>query len=247
MYFFAFREPTSFASFLPLNGHMLVLGNRSVRPDGDMFPGNAVNRPIFVVNGGRDPLYPAEGVRPFVEHLRRLGAEIVFRVQEDAEHSTRWWPHERAAFERFVDAHARNPLPDRLSWQAEWVDRYNRIDWLIIDQLGPVDSEARFDDGNLMDGRGRRKIVPRSAPAGRVDLVRRGNTVEATTEGVRAFTLLLSPVQFDFGEPVTVIVNGRVAFGGRVAPSVRMLFEWAAKDNDRTALFGASLRIDLAG
>ena len=62
-YFFAFREPTAFASFLPLNGQMLVLSNPSTLVDGDLYPGNAVNRPLFAVNGGRDRLYPAAGVR----------------------------------------------------------------------------------------------------------------------------------------------------------------------------------------
>ena len=101
-YFFAFRDPTAFASFLPLNGQMLVLANPDSGVDGDIFVSNAVNKPFFVVNGGRDPLYPAAGVRPFVEHLRKLGSEVVFHVQEEAGHNTDWWLDERPAFEQFV-------------------------------------------------------------------------------------------------------------------------------------------------
>ena len=63
-------------------------------------------------------------------------------------------------------------------------------------------------------------IFPRRKPSGRVDLVRRGNVVEASTEGVRAFTLLLSPSVFDFRRPVQVVANGRTAFEGMVEPSV---------------------------
>ena len=37
-------------------------------------------------------------------------AELVFHVQEEAEHNTRWWPEERAAFEGFVVAHPRKIL-----------------------------------------------------------------------------------------------------------------------------------------
>jgi hypothetical protein len=54
---------------------------------------------------------------------------------------------------------------------------------------------------------------------GRVDLVRTGNLVEARTSGVRRFTLLLSPDQFDFSQPVRATVNGRTAFDARVDPS----------------------------
>jgi dienelactone hydrolase len=243
-YFYAFRAPTPFASFLPLNGQMLVLGNPTSMTDGAIFPGNAVNRPLFVVNGGQDQLYPARQLAPFVQHLADLGAEVVFHIKEEAGHNTSWWPEERAAFEQFVDAHPRNPLPDRLSWQTERVDRYNRIDWLVIERLGSVEGESDLPDSNLMRAF-RRPVFRQSGTSGRVDLVRRGNTVEASTQGVRTFTLLLSPSQFDFSQPVMVVVNGRTAFQGRVTPSVQTLLEWAARDNDRRALFGAALRIDV--
>jgi len=79
--------------------------------------------------------------------------------------------------------------------------------------------------------------------SGRVDIVRRGNTIEARTRGVRAFTLLLSPDVFDFSSPFVVRVNGRNTFTGRVARDVSTLLKWAARDNDRTMLFGAELKI----
>ena len=59
VYFMAFRDVTPWASFLPLIGHMVVLGTPSVRAEGEMYPGNAVNKPLYVVNTGRDRLYPA--------------------------------------------------------------------------------------------------------------------------------------------------------------------------------------------
>jgi hypothetical protein len=42
---------------------------------------------------------------------------------------------------------------------------------------------------------------------------------------------------------VKVVVSGRVAFDGRVEKSLEMLRKWAARDNDRTMLFGAELKI----
>jgi poly(3-hydroxybutyrate) depolymerase len=249
-WFFAFRDPTAFASFLPLNGQMLVLSNPSTGVDGEMFPANSVNRPFFAVNGGRDQLYPAAGVTPYLEHLQDIGTDVVFHVQEEAEHNTRWWPEERAAFERFLDAHPRNPFRDQLSWETERTDRYNRVDWLVIDRLGHVEGETDFEESNVV-GRGsgilgrRSPIFPHSGRSGRVDLTRRGNVVTVRTNGVRAFTLLLSPNQFDLNQPVSVVVNGNVAFRGSVTPSVRTLLEWAARDNDRTALYGVALPIEL--
>jgi hypothetical protein len=88
-------------------------------------------------------------------------------------------------------------------------------------------------------------IFANARPSGRVDLARDGNTVRATTSGVAAFTLLLSPDMFDFARAITVVANGRTVFNGRVTPSVRTLLKWAARDNDRTMLFGAELPIAL--
>jgi hypothetical protein len=70
--------------------------------------------------------------------------------------------------------------------------------------------------------------------------------VTAATRGVAAFTLLLSPAQFDFAKPVTVVVNGRTAFEGKVEKNIRTLLKYAAVDNDRTMLFGAEVHVDLA-
>src|SRR6185295_14864203 len=90
-----------------------------------------------------------------------------------------------------------------------------------------------------------RHLFARTGPTGRVDLARSGNTVTATTRGVAAFTLLLSPDQFDFARPVKVVVNDRTVFDGKVEKQLRTLLKFAAADNDRTMLFGAELHIDL--
>ena len=66
-----------------------------------------------------------------------------------------------------------------------------------------------------------------------------------STHGVRAFALLLSPSKFDFRQPIRVIANGRPVFDRKVEPSVATLLKWAARDNDRTMLFGAENEIDL--
>ncbi len=44
-----------------------------------------------------------------------------------------------------------------------------------------------------------------------------GNTVQAATKGVAAFTLLLSPDKFDFNQPIKVIANGHEVFNARVS------------------------------
>jgi acetyl esterase/lipase len=243
-FYIAMRATTPFASFLPLNGNLMVLRSEDVA-SGDLFPTNLRNKPFFAVNGGRDPLYPAAFVGRYVAHLKEKGVEVDYEPQADGAHNTAWWPTVKDSFEAFVRSHPRKPLPDTLTWESSGTTLDNRAHWLVIDKLGPKGrNEPPLDDVNVLTDVGP-MMFDNSHPSGRVDLVRTGNTVTATTRGVAEFTLLLSPDVFDFAQPVRVLANGRVAFNGRVDPSVATLFKWAARDNDRTMLFGAELHIKL--
>jgi hypothetical protein len=328
-YYAAMRDTTPFASFLPLNGFIAVLEAETAEADGDLFPNNLVNKPLFVVNGGRDPMYPTSVVDPYIEQLKKGGVEIVYRPQPAAAHDTSWWPEIEDSFERFVADHPRKPLPDALSWESGAPNIPSRAHWIVIERLG----DQRRDEPSLPDvnrmatrpvpdfgirGSGTRinrvvkgsnaeqiglrpadvvlainnqpatpgtdiadllraypsgrpllfsverggesvRLTGRYAPtllpgesdamfpprrqSGRVDLIRKGNTVEAKSKGVAAFTLLLSPDQFDLNRAVTVVVNGRTVFHGIVQRDIRSLLKWAARDNDRTMLFAAELPV----
>jgi len=326
-FYVAMRDTTPYASFLPLIGSIMVLGN-PVFELGDLYPNNLLTKPFFIVNGERDPLYPTGDVTPIVRYLRQGGVSVTYRPQPNGDHNTVWWPAVKASFETFEREHARNPLPDTLTWQCGEGDSFCRAHWLTIDRLtstgGPEmrpdvntvpmsalrrfglratggrvlsisqgsNAEklglARFDVvlkingrpvGDDMDdvlekcckpGKPIRVAVSRNqetielkglyqpstelertmtllprrqSHSGRVDLVKSGNTVRATTSGVAEYTLLISPDQFRFGEPVTVITNGQVSFTGVVEKSLPTLLKWAARDDDRTMLFGAEIHV----
>jgi PDZ domain len=329
-YYVAMRDTTPFASFLPLNGFILVLRNETTDADGDLFPNNLVNKPLFVVNGGRDPLYPTSLVDRYVDHLKKGGVDLAYRPQPDAAHDTSWWPEVKESFERFVTEHPRRPLPDTLTWECGEVP--SRAHWLVIDRLAARRSDdpampdvnrmttppapdfgirgagthlnrvlkgsnaeriglksgdvvvtinnqrtpdgtdvadvlrgfpagrplvftaVRGDQPVRLTGRYEPTVIAGEAEAmfppehesGRVDLVRTGNRVDATTRGVGAFTLLLSPDQFDLNRALTVVVNGRTVFDAAVQKNIRTLLTWSARDNDRTMLFAAELPIEVA-
>jgi dienelactone hydrolase len=329
-YYVAMRDTTPYASFLPLNGYWMVLASSDV-DHGEIFANNLRNKPLFIVNGGRDPLYPTRVVDPYVEHYKKGGISLEYHPQPEAGHNTQWWPVIKEPFEAFVRSHPRQPLPDALTWETSDSSAHNRAHWLVIDRLGSVKDEAkaladlnemaaepaldfgvrsigarvnrvmpgsnaeqlglksgdvlvRLNDQTVRGGTDvqealdevrpgahidllvardnlpveiggtyepklatgpPRKLFARSGRSGRVDLSRTGNLVQAATRGVAAFTLLISPDQFDFTKPVKIVANGRTVFEGRVQKDVRTLRKWAAVDNDRTMLFGAELKIDL--
>lgn len=241
-FFLAMRAATPWAACASLIGHPAVLANPATGAD-QLYYANLVNCPMYIVNGGRDRLYPAESVLPWVELMGRIGVSGEFHVHPEAGHTTSWWPSERPLFEKYLAAHARVAHPERLSWETDRTDRYARIRWLVIDELGKRPSDVPLEDANSLDGRD--PMFPRQRPSGRVDLVRKGNVIEARTRGVRRFTLLLSPDVIDFARPVQVVVNGRTVFDGRVKKDVATLVKWAARDNDRTMLYGAALAVSV--
>lgn len=147
-FFLAMREPSLWSAVLPLIGHIGVLANPSTGADGDLFVSNLVNRPFFVVNGANDPLYPAARVAPYLEALDIAGVPLTLRVQSSGGHDTSWWQAERPAYEAFVHAHPRAPQPALLSWETERTDRYNRIQWLVVDELGVRGSDVALADTN---------------------------------------------------------------------------------------------------
>jgi predicted esterase len=233
-YYIAMREPTLWSAVLALNGSIAVLRNRANGADGDLYGNNLVNKPLYVVNGEEDQLYPVWQVEPHIKWFKSLGVDLVFRPQAGAGHNTAWWPAERELYEQFVHDHPRDPHPAKLSWETERTDRFNRIHWLVITRLGKGSGdEALADTG----------FFPRDLPSGRVDVSRKGNTFEARTRGVREFMLLLSPDVVDFAAPVLVTVNGKELFRGNVPKDINTLLNWAARDTDRTMLYGAELKI----
>lgn len=235
VYYMALKEPNPWSSYLPLNGSLAVLRNPANGADGEMHGNNLINAPFYVVNGENDQLYPVAQVEPHITWLKRMGVNVTFRPQPGAGHNTAWWPAERAPFEKFVHDHPRAAHPPALSWETERADRFNRNRWLIINELRADASHAT----QLTD----LGFFGHSKRSGRVDIRRRGNTFDAVSRDVAAFTLLLSPDAIDFTRPVVVTVNGKQVFNGAVTRDLATLMRWSSRDNDRTALYGAELKI----
>ncbi|MEE2792344.1 MAG: PDZ domain-containing protein [Acidobacteriota bacterium] len=338
VFYHAFKAPTPWAGFLSFNGHPVVLANPATDADGQMYVTNLRNKPFFVINGGQDRLYPVESVVPFLQLFADAGVFLDFRPKPEGGHNMQWWDEETANIDTFIGSQPRRPLPDRVVWETESSDLFNRAHWLVITELGNVDGETSFDDfnqitppaarapigfnrlgeleagvgvllidilaGSIAEAAGVRAgdvlvetndisvatvddlrvaiQAPRDAPglsvkverdgeplsfvlmppartdsppprqafplpvaSGRVQLLRDGNDIAVVTRGVRRYKLLLSPEQFDFTTPFRVVTNDVESFAGAIEPSPQTLLRWAARDRDRTMLFGAELDVEV--
>lgn len=220
VWFFAFKQPTQWSAFLSYIGHPGVL--RSPQSGGGyrLYFENLMTKPLYIVNGENDRLYPAASLNSFVEILEQQGVEHTFRVIAGGEHNTRWLPEERPAIEAFKQQHPRDPFPEQVQWVADRVDRFNENHWIRIDELAEQGRPALLQ------------------------LNREGNVFSATARGVTEFTLLLNPEEVNFADPLLVSVNGRVVFTGNVQQSMATILESAAA-RDRSFLYTATLSIEV--
>ena len=235
VYFLAFRDVTSWAAFLPFIGFPGVLLSPSTQTDGQIHLANVTNKPLFIVNGETDRLYPARLMAPYLQAFQSAGADFVFTARPSG-HTTSWWPEETENIESFIEAHPRDPHPDRVVWATERTDRYNRVHWVVIDEIGPIAGDEARAALALLTADGR---------SGVVEAVRDGNTVTVDAYRVPRLTLLISPDVFDIRSPVRVIANGEVVFEGMVQASVETMMKWAAIDEDRTMLYAAEVTVAL--
>jgi predicted esterase len=143
-FYLAFKDPTPFAAFLPLIGHAAALVNPRLGAMGPFYVPNLRNTHLFIVNGALDPLYPVREVAPYVALYRQAGVDLVFHPRAETGHDLRWWPEESAAIDSFIRSHPRDPFPDRISWETDRIDRFNRAYWLSIDSLGHLPGETSF-------------------------------------------------------------------------------------------------------
>ena len=215
-YFFAFKQPTPWAAFLPYIGHPGVL--RNPQSGGyKLYFENLMSKPLYIVNGENDRLYPASSVAPFIDILVDAGIEHIWKVIPEGGHNTNWLPEETPLIEQFKRDNPRDALPDEAKWVADRTDKFNRNLWIRVDEL--------------------------SQSPGLLEVERAGNEIEVNAKGISRFTLLLSPDEIDFSQQISVNVNGRNIHDELVVQDADTLLFWASEDKDRSMLFTAELNL----
>ena len=58
----------------------------------------------------------------------------------------------------------------------------------------------------------RTTIFKRSGPAGRLEVMAKGNKVEVTARAIARYTLLIGRGMFDVDQPIQVVTNGKESF-----------------------------------
>ncbi|MBM88681.1 MAG: hypothetical protein CMQ41_09920 [Gammaproteobacteria bacterium] len=218
-YFFAFKQPTPWAAFFPYIGHPGVLRNPQSGGGYRLYFENLMAKPLYIVNGENDRLYPATSVEPFIDVLKEAGVPHIWKIIPEGGHNIDWLPVEAPLIEQFKFDNPRDPLPDSVQWVADRTDKFHRNIWIQIDSL--------------------------SRTPGLLEANRNGNEINVIARGIGEFTLLLSPEEVDFSDVIRVNVNGERVFDNVVIQEKETLLNWAAQDLDRSMLFTAELNLKI--
>ncbi len=126
----AMVAPNDFAAFVALNGHM---GVGSLDGDLPVYAPNMANTPIYATTTFDDRLYASDRMRPTIEMARAAGANILYR-EMPGEHDFDDVEAELPGVARFLERHARDPLPTSIVWETAG-KKFGSCRWFAIDEV----------------------------------------------------------------------------------------------------------------
>jgi hypothetical protein len=240
-YFIANCDLTPWSCVMPYIGFEKLISSLNVRP---LYSTNFRNSPFYIVNGGKDRLYPKKEVLPYLELFKRINPSAVVTMIDSAGHNLNWLPVLKDSIDQFARSHPRNPFPEELVWTTDSDKKYNRFRYVVINQLGNVKPGKMTDEFNQIEVDGRNvQVHKRDSVYGKIEVIAEKNIVKVKTTNVKKYILLISPSQFDLTKPIMVWTNDQKSFEGIVTEDVRTLLKWNVIDQDRTSLYAGELTI----
>lgn len=195
---FAYRRPDSFAGYFPFVGHPMVPASDKLR----CWNSNLAGARIYAIQGGRDRLYPAKGVVPFLDAMKAAGAALDYKVYPEAGHDLTYAGEQvPLILGKHVASWTRDSLPRQLDWTTDGEVGTRRRAWLEIAALGAREGDdAALAPKALAGGGGKPRLgisLDRGAP-GTITVGRVTKDSAAAACGLRPGDVLL---RFD-GQPL---------------------------------------------
>ncbi|MBC8146198.1 MAG: hypothetical protein H7X80_11490 [bacterium] len=207
----ALMYPTYFAAFAPLAGgasaeyqRVRIIALRNVLP--------------VVWHDSDDKVIAVDAARRIVNALKAQKVEVSFDQTKGIGHVPLDSVIERVYSK--LKNRARDLYPKRVSLQSNRPDTiFNRNDWLQIYQ--PMNAG---DEHRLIFSKGRGFMVT-YANTFKADATIAKNKIEVTADNVAFLRLYFNDQMIDFSQPVTVSVNRKVRFEGKLTPSADVMLK----------------------
>jgi pimeloyl-ACP methyl ester carboxylesterase len=142
----AMVDPTDYAAFVALNGHM---GVGSLDGDLPTYAPNFYNAPVYAVTTFDDSLYPSAKMRGSIEMAVGAGGNITYRELPGEHDFDDYAKNELSVIYEFLDGNPRDRFPDRIVWEAA-VPEFGRCRWFSVDRILPVEAAEWHADYNTI-------------------------------------------------------------------------------------------------
>ncbi len=247
------KSPSFFAGFYGFNSNPRI-------HTGGTFLKNALNRSYFNVATDKDYYFPVSGHDTLERIAKSYGIDWQNHVYHGFPH---WFPQFKESYGAFklmfddMGTRTRNPFHHNVSWECDDV-KYGRCDWISIDQLDTGtakknwQTEVNFTATHWIDNRDTSKVsdtvitafnFPRLSGAVKADY--KNNTFEIETSRVKKISIFISPEMIDMSKPVTVFVNGKRLFTGKVFYNREFMIHNFKDNFDRKAVWVNEIKFSL--
>jgi len=203
------------------------------------FLANLRNTPTYIIHGEKDQVMPVELSRSISRELEALGYPYVYR-EHQGEHphaGGHYFPKEEVPeLVAWFDSRRRDSMPLKLTVVRE-ASHFQPFSWVRLEATDPI---AAFSD-DLVD-KSDEKMARREYAKLDAAITSR-NRIEVKTERVRRFSIFVNDQLVDLSKPITVVMNGQIAFEGLLTPSLETLLRQARIRQDPGELFSAQITV----
>jgi hypothetical protein len=205
----ALHYPTYFASFAALAGGARADWQR-VRLQ------NLLNTPPIVWADADDKIVRPDQSRAIVRVLKGLKVDVDYQETKGMGHT----PDAATLEDRYqhMRSHVRELYPKQLRMQSTRPEVvFNRVDWVQMWQ--PTAPGAEHHIPIRRGG----TFLTTFDNSDNIKASRNGNQIDLTADNVESLRLYLNDQMVDFAQPITVTVNKKVKFQGKIAPSIEQM------------------------
>lgn len=253
---YAMKQPTPFAGFYGFNTRPRVA-------TGGTYIKNILNRSFFNVSVDLDYYYPPEAHDSLTKVMKDIHADYKDNRYNGFPH---WFPQfdeSEPAYKLLfndLDKRKRDPFHSTVNWECDDV-KYGRCDWISITALDTSATKAawqrqinfRINKWIVLDKKNKplvRDTVMNGfnykKRSGAIKASYSGNVFKVETSDVRSIRLYISPEMVNINNPVTIIVNGRQYFKGKLNYNKSFMIDEFEKTLDKVAIWVNHIDIDLS-
>ncbi len=238
-------KATSFAGFVSYNS---MLTNIFAQ---DIYLNNTLNRPYYLVHSDLDDLRPIQQTRKQVQIFDSIGTPILYKEYIGYQHYDKHLQKDMPFSNSFLNAISRNPFQKNIYWETE--DYYNSgCDWIKITSFDTTLNNASWHLPLNMRSYNKIKkewenydYYPNLQSSAAIKASYNNNIFKLFTSRVKEVEVLISPVMVNLENPVTIIINGKTAFKGKIIADKNFLLNNFSASFDRKELWVNSVKLNV--